>query len=643
MIENFIGKLDEQEYRARQRGADGGAPAIGGSGLVTIERLSAAHHVANQAKMRESTVGAHGTLIHCLLLEPETFARRYYVRPDVVERFDAPEPYKVDAPAGAEPYKVSAPALVKRDALEVVLLEGYAVEKDEDGAWTFDEASVGAIGNDALDALAVLAESVEVSWPTRREATEAAAALDPWAFSDYADATLRFPNKEAADFAAKRIDGGRWIVAGAAAHWCEACGGTGASDTDSDSCWRCYDTGAALGFATQADAKAHAATVSGWTLNGVEFYKHKKDVPVVVADGPSGWTGDGVDFYPAKKALLEESDVCSRWALAGSVETGPFFRTRELASEHAKAEAGDRIPITLADYARATDAADAVTAHEVAGQLLNAADATELSVLWHDKANGADCSGQLDAYLANTDGVDLPGLCIEPGKRIGVDLKTTSKLLAPGTEARTILDGGHHIQGAHYMNGCAANGKPLDAWIMIYVETHAPYGVRVVRLGETFLALGRYRRERALARVREWLALGAEALPPSYVETCTTVEPPAHAVPDAVDEASWSDWVSASKVDAHAVIVAALEVEHGDAAGDVGRIEAALAAVFAGKSELARKAVAHASAGDYGAALAVSDGIPSVDDEIAALRLEHAAAEIHLAKSYAALQEARNV
>ncbi|MCP4738590.1 MAG: hypothetical protein GY873_30860 [Bosea sp.] len=496
MIENYIGKLDDAEYRARQRGD---TPAIGGSGLVLIERNSPAHHVANQASMRESKPGAFGSLVHCLVLEPETFAARYYVRPDVVERESVPEPRRVKAAAGPTPYK-------------------------EDTA-----------------------------------------------------------------------DGER---------------------------------------------------SRGWTVDGVEFYKTKKALLEAAAESnsgePSGWTVDGVEFFKTKKALLEQSDACHRWALVGAVESGPWYRTRDDAAAACVELAGGREVVSLADFARAGDAVDALTAHPVAGALLNACDAFELSVLWHDVQNGVDCSGQLDAYAANTDGIDLPGVCIEPGRRVGIDLKTTGRLVTPGTESRIVLDGGHHIQAAHYMDGCEANGKPLDAWIMIYVETKAPFGVRVVQLGETFLALGRYRRGLALAKVAAWNALPADADPPSYEPACVTVEPPARAVPDVVGDADWSDWMESSKTSAREAAIQAARDEHAAAEDDTSRIEGALTALFDGRAQMARRAVELANDGEYSAALAASDGMIGVDDKIAALRHEHATAEIRTAKAWAALQGVRN-
>ena len=638
MIENFIGKLDDAEYRARQRGD---TPAIGGSGLVLIERNSPAHHVANQASMRESKPGAFGSLVHCLVLEPETFAGRYYVRPDVVERESVPEPRQVKAAAGPTPYKVATPELHKRDALEVVLLEGFEIYKTGAGAWSFPMSSL-------LDETDTGADRV---WQSKVDALDAVATLNPYAFSDYRDATLRFPARDVADHAARVVDGGRWIIVDAEPHTCEACAGAGCYQAEDPAvitteCFRCEGSGLVLGFATQSEAKAHAAALSGWTVDGVEFHKTKKALLEAAAASssgePSGWTVDGVEFYSTKKALLEQSDACHRWALVGAVESGPWYRTRDDAAAACVELAGGREVVSLADFARAGDAVDAAAAHPVAGALLNACDAFELSVLWHDIANGVDCSGQLDAYAANTDGIDLPGVYIEPGRRVGIDLKTTGRLVTPGTESRIVLDGGHHIQAAHYMDGCEANGKPLDAWIMIYVETKAPYGVRVVQLGETFLALGRYRRGLALAKVAAWNALPANADPPSYEPACVTVEPPARAVPDVVGDADWSDWMEASKTSAREAAIQAARDEHADAEDDTSRIEGALTALFDGRAKMARRAVELANDGEYSAALAASDGIIGVDDKIAALRHEHATAEIRTAKAWAALQGVRN-
>ena len=57
---------------------------------------------------------------------------------------------------------------------------------------------------------------------------------------------------------------------------------------------------------------------------------------------------------------------------------------------------------------------------------------------------------------------------------------------------------------------------------------------------------------------------------------------------------------------------------------------------------MARRAVELANDGEYSAALAASDGMIGVDDKIAALRHEHATAEIRTAKAWAALQGVRN-
>ena len=537
---------------------------------------------------------------------------------------------------------------MQRDKLEVALLPEYEVSQGDDGAWSFPAALVKKeIGDDYL-----------MTWNTKREAVAAGANADPWVITGYDGIDMRAESKEVAEHIARGIDGGRWYALGDVTdidgeleralltHDCEACEGAGATD-DPDSltgcspCWLCAGVGTVQGWQTQADAKAWAATVSGWTLDGVTFYKHKKDVPSGASDAPSGWTVDGVTFYATKKELLDSTDACAPWQLVG-LDHGPFFRIREDADAYTLALAGERIAITQRDFDRATEACDALTSHPVAGALLDAADATELSVLWHDAAEGADCSGQLDAYLANTDGITLDGLHVPPGKRIGIDLKTTGKLVAPGTESRTILDGGHHIQGAHYMDGCAANGKPLDAWLMMYVETNAPYGVRVVQLGEQYLALGRYRRKAALELVRQWRALGAEAMPPSYAPRVVTVEPPPYALPDDLDEDSWADWVNDGADAKRKAQLAALTQAADAADHDLDRIGEELDALLAGRQDLAAQSVALAKAGDYGAACALSDGFAATQDGLLRLRTERAQAAETKAAAYAALQAVLN-
>lgn len=154
MIDNFMGQLDELEYRRHQR-----AGAIGGSGLVKIRRLSVAHYLADLDRMASRPAVGFGNVVHTAALEPDQFAARYYVKPEVIKA-DVPEPWKVERPN---------------------------VTKGDDGLWRVGDGAgeYATKTNAAAAAKAVSGWTIdgETFYPTRKALAEQCGGLLPWTLS----------------------------------------------------------------------------------------------------------------------------------------------------------------------------------------------------------------------------------------------------------------------------------------------------------------------------------------------------------------------------------------------------------------------------------------------------------------------------
>lgn len=88
------------------------------------------------------------------------------------------------------------------------------------------------------------------------------------------------------------------------------------------------------------------------------------------------------------------------------------------------------------------------------------------------------------------------------------DWKTTTDISEDGI-IRTIIDHGYHVQAAHYLRGLRALAPQFEgrcSFILVFVETEAPFAVRRVPLSEGFLQMGERLLERAIADWRSCLA-----------------------------------------------------------------------------------------------------------------------------------------
>jgi exodeoxyribonuclease VIII len=147
---------------------------------------------------------------------------------------------------------------------------------------------------------------------------------------------------------------------------------------------------------------------------------------------------------------------------------------------------------TIVDHdvmATARSIADAVYAHALAAEAL-ADTRREVSVIWDDAQSGFRCKSRLDAVA---------------GDRI-VDFKTTRDAAAFEREIHTYQ---YHVQLAFYQAAIAAttDGELLPV-VIIAAETSPPYGVRVARLDDDALDVGRDQYRSYLLAVADSLRTG---------------------------------------------------------------------------------------------------------------------------------------
>lgn len=157
-------------------------------------------------------------------------------------------------------------------------------------------------------------------------------------------------------------------------------------------------------------------------------------------------------------------------------------------SEHAEeVRAIGHIPLLRKEMLAVEAMRDAVMTHPVARDLLTGHTAER------------SCFAEIDGVPVKARPDALKGSTV-------VDLKTTSADL--GSIERTVASFGYHIQQAHYTDVIEACGQPVDDFVFIFVSTTAPHLVRVVRLEECAVDLGREQARHALAVWKHCTATG---------------------------------------------------------------------------------------------------------------------------------------
>lgn len=167
---------------------------------------------------------------------------------------------------------------------------------------------------------------------------------------------------------------------------------------------------------------------------------------------------------------------------------------------------------------RASEVADldgmaaALRADRRVANLLSSLSHPEFPLAFADPMTGVECKARLDALAC--DG------------RVIIDLKSTTD--ARDRElSRTIANYGYHLQGSHYEIGVEAHfGKTPEAFVLIFVESAAPYAVNVRTLSRAALDKGRAKRAGLLTTLTECRESGRW---PAFGETIEDIDLPSWA------------------------------------------------------------------------------------------------------------------
>jgi hypothetical protein len=166
------------------------------------------------------------------------------------------------------------------------------------------------------------------------------------------------------------------------------------------------------------------------------------------------------------------------------------WRTKDAKAARDESRSAGRAPVLRHEYFEALACAEGVRRHPLASRLLDAAEHTELAMIWDD--DGLMRKAKLDIVAG----------------RFGVDLKTTENA---NTErfARAAANYGYFTQDAWYRDGLAACLDIDDpAFLFLVVEKDPPYLVNVIELDPYDVELGRQRNRRATDLYRQCVESG---------------------------------------------------------------------------------------------------------------------------------------
>ena len=143
------------------------------------------------------------------------------------------------------------------------------------------------------------------------------------------------------------------------------------------------------------------------------------------------------------KLILEPETFGDEYVLAPVVDR----RTKEgkAAWQDFLDRAGEKTVITMEDYAKACEMAEAVEKHRIANGLINGAQRHEEAFFWTDPDTGETCKVRVDALKADKDGV-----CV-------IDYKTTMDASTDSFVLRDMLRYGYTLQSYMYAEGVRVN------------------------------------------------------------------------------------------------------------------------------------------------------------------------------------------
>ena len=193
-------------------------------------------------------------------------------------------------------------------------------------------------------------------------------------------------------------------------------------------------------------------------------YRHRMDHPEHKA---------AFDIGTAAHSLILEGDTSGL-----SIVNAEDWRSKAAREDREAAYTEGTVPLLAKEFAVVEAMRESVMAHAHASRLLTEHTAERS---YFTEIDGVPVKARPDALKGST----------------VIDLKTTSADL--GSIERSVASFSYHLQQAHYTDVIEACGQPVEDFVFIFVSTAAPHLVRVIRLEECAVDLGREQARHALA------------------------------------------------------------------------------------------------------------------------------------------------
>lgn len=182
---------------------------------------------------------------------------------------------------------------------------------------------------------------------------------------------------------------------------------------------------------------------------------------------------------------------------------------------------GERAVISHDDYLGLVSVKDQIAKDHQLSYLF-AEGVAESTIVWEDKATSLKCKARLDFVTPNN---------------IIVDLKT-SKDARSFSFSKSISDYCYHIQAAYYIDAlCAVTNvhRGQVQFKFVVVENTAPWGVKIYRLGEESIEIGRNKYRQALLAIKKCRELDRW---PGYVVNESEINLPAYMLGEGQQDAA---------------------------------------------------------------------------------------------------------
>lgn len=190
------------------------------------------------------------------------------------------------------------------------------------------------------------------------------------------------------------------------------------------------------------------------------------------------------------------------------------WRTKDAQEARKAARAVGRVALLADRWKELLGTADAMRSalarHEI-GNFLDRPGRPEVTMLWQDEAEHGPiwCRSRVD-WLCD----DMPVL---------IDLKTTEGTADPDAWSRTALRDGLPLRVTHYLRGAFRLGIRKPRYLIVVLERNPPFGVSVLELAPSLLAMADEQHEAAR---NLWAACLRDGDWPSYPPFVATIEAP---------------------------------------------------------------------------------------------------------------------